>query len=127
MATRKVKTRTIRNVVQNARGKAGGIRTTKIKDKKTGDKRKVVQTYSDAKKRKIKTVLKEKGKKKVKTKVKYNKDGSVKKIVTKKGGKRKVYKGKNPIKKYNKANYPNMTKEAHRLLSRDNPLPKSDW
>jgi len=52
-----------------------------------GTKKKTVTSQ-----RRTKVVLKEKGKKKVKQKVKYNKDGSVKKVVNVQGGKRFVQK-----------------------------------
>lgn len=107
MATKKKRTVKKKNV-SISRGKGSATVVRKGKAKMTyGKKGKLV---------KGKTVYKDASGKKVKEKVKYNKDGTIKKIVTKKGGKKKLYKGKNALKKYNKANYPNMTKAARKLL-----------
>lgn len=108
------KKRTIRNVIQNARGKAGGRRTIKYRQgTPDGPSSKVKRTevYSDGKKRKSKTVVKTEGGKRAKTKIKYNKDGTIKKVVSKIGGKRQVTK----------------PKRKNKRRSRDTPLPKSDW
>ena len=92
-------------------------------------RKEVEVTSSGGKKRKYKTVTKEKGKKRESAKVKYTKSGEVKRVVIKKGGKRRIYKGKDAIAKYNREKYLKAFKEREKKKEggRDTPLPKSDW
>jgi hypothetical protein len=97
-----------------------------------GAKIKKTEVFSDGRKRKSKTVVKTKGGKRAKTKIKYNKDGTIKKVVSKIGGKRQVIKPKKR-KVYKKVNRKPASKKQlqdyYNNLSpnRDTPLPKSDW
>jgi len=108
---------TIKKVVSKIGGK-------RVVDKTNRDTPKYKRRVTD---RKIKLGKKEKGKKRDVYKVKYKKDGSVKKVVVQKGGKRYVEK----YKKYKNKNYKESNKPGRKVktkgIHRDTPLAKSDW
>ena len=87
-------------------------------------------TFVKQKGRKIKTKVKRPNSiNNLKVKQKYNKDGTLKKTVTKFRGKRTVVKPKKEKRKMKRLIKKGVisAKEYNKRRSRDTPLPKSDW